>query len=95
LAALSYLQNKPNLRFVVKLDTEALVIGPFSDKIRVALTDPNVGMIGSYEGRDWTAWGKKVVKMRGFGLWGTRTVLRSHINAALKNGYDPGDHCLD
>lgn len=38
--------------FCLKMDTDALVIAPFADKIRAALAaDPTIGMLGSYDRR--------------------------------------------
>jgi hypothetical protein len=48
--------------FVLKLDTDALVIGPFSDRLREVFADPGLGVVGSYRHtctgapRDWSHW---------------------------------------
>ena len=50
------------LEFLLKLDTDAHAIDPFADALRDALTDPAVGIVGSYDRtctggvRDWTRW---------------------------------------
>ncbi|WP_432504980.1 hypothetical protein [Kineococcus arenarius] len=53
--------------FCLKMDTDALVIAPFADKVRAALAaDPTVGMLGSYdrrctgERRDWEHKGRAI-----------------------------------
>lgn len=55
--------------FVVKMDTDALVIGPFAERVREALTD-GVGLVGAYDRspggapRDWSGWVPKVRRAR-------------------------------
>ncbi|MGH2916028.1 MAG: hypothetical protein ACRDMX_13670 [Solirubrobacteraceae bacterium] len=50
------------LQFVLKLDTDAAVIAPFSSTIARALAAPGVGAVGSYDlsysgqPRDWSLW---------------------------------------
>lgn len=50
--------------FVLKLDTDALVIGRFSDRLREVFADPGLGMVGSYRHtctgapREWAHWAK-------------------------------------
>jgi hypothetical protein len=53
--------------FCLKMDTDALVIAPFADKIRAAFAaDPSIGMVGSYdrrctgEQRDWSRKGEVI-----------------------------------
>jgi hypothetical protein len=52
---------------VVKLDTDAAVIGPFAAKIRAAFRDePKLGVVGSYDvtstggRRDWSVWASRL-----------------------------------
>lgn len=48
LAGLACLASRfPDLRFVLKLDTDALPVAPFSDKLCEIFEDPTVGMAGS------------------------------------------------
>ena len=43
-------REAPTARFTLKLDTDALVIGPFVEKLfRVIQEHPNTGMIGAYD----------------------------------------------
>jgi hypothetical protein len=50
------------LEFVLKLDTDAAVIGRFSDTLHAAFSDPSLGVVGSYDRtstdtiRDWSVW---------------------------------------
>lgn len=54
------------LEFVVKLDTDAAVIGPFARRLRAAFADPSVGVVGSYDRtsagttRNWSAWRRTI-----------------------------------
>ena len=52
---------------VLKLDTDAAVIGPFAAKIRTAFRDdPTLGVVGSYDvtsaggSRDWSVWASRL-----------------------------------
>lgn len=46
--ALNHLRSHAAVEFVLKLDTDSLVIAPFADKIRAALArHPNAGMLGA------------------------------------------------
>ncbi|HEX3974778.1 MAG TPA: hypothetical protein VHW96_00865 [Solirubrobacteraceae bacterium] len=52
---------------VLKLDTDAAVIGPFAAKIRAAFRDdPKLGVVGSYDvtsaggHRDWSVWASRL-----------------------------------
>ena len=52
--------------FLLKLDTDALVIGSFADRLREAFADDRVGLVGSYTHtctgaqRDFTEWEPKL-----------------------------------
>jgi hypothetical protein len=52
--------------FLLKLDTDALIVGPVADKLRRVFEDDHVGMVGSYthtctgDRRDWRMWEKKL-----------------------------------
>lgn len=52
----------------LKLDTDAAVIGPFSEDLRRALADERVGVVGSYDRsssgglRDWTMWERPLAR---------------------------------
>ncbi len=52
--------------FVVKLDTDAAVIAPFSAALRRVFEDPEVGVVGSYDRmagggqRDWSMWQRPI-----------------------------------
>ncbi len=50
LAGLQWLyQNEPNIDFVLKADTDTLVIAPFADKIRSRFKElPEVGLLGTH-----------------------------------------------
>src|ERR1700733_3208646 len=52
--------------FLLKLDTDALVIAPVADKLRAAFSQDGVGLVGSYTHtctgarRDWSGWKTKL-----------------------------------
>lgn len=54
------------VELALKLDTDAAVIGPFSDHLREILRDPELGAVGSYDRtsdgsiRDWSTWDDKL-----------------------------------
>ena len=60
------LERARGLEFAVKLDTDAAVIGSFSDHIRQAFVDPELGAVGSYDRtstgglRDWSGWRRPI-----------------------------------
>lgn len=114
LSALQWINKHTDTSFTLKLDTDALVIAPFAEKIaRAFAAMPNVGILGSYKKtcngdlRDFSDWakyfrhlsspmsifrvGRKIYFHLGF--WGKSALVRRHINSALKNGYEPGEHC--
>jgi hypothetical protein len=112
LMALQWAQANTDAEFVLKLDTDSLVINPFAEKLsRVFKSDPALGMIGAYTltpngtPRLWEHHATTVMRMS----WGPfywcnplRAIFGSGgscaraklIRAALRNGYDPGEHCL-
>src|SRR5262245_44130884 len=96
LAAFSYIaRNAIDARFVLKLDTDALVIAPFAEKITAAL-DANraAGMLGAYdrtptgEPRDFSMHARTIE-----GIYRQPSPIQPHIRAALANGYRFGEHC--
>ena len=56
--------------FVLKLDTDALLIGPVAEKLRAIFADERVGVVGAYTHwcngvqRDWSGWAKRLRKLR-------------------------------
>lgn len=56
--------------FLLKLDTDALVIAPFAAKLLAATADPETGVLGSYThtctgaARDWSGWEPKLRRAR-------------------------------
>jgi hypothetical protein len=77
LLALAWLQANARCGFVMKLDTDALVIAPFAEKILRALASrPDVGMVGLYdracdgEVRDQSSFRKMLGKLASpFAVW--------------------------
>lgn len=70
--------------FCLKMDTDALVIAPFADKVRAAFSaDPAIGMVGSYdrrctgETRDWEHKGRVIASApRPVQVWRRSTRFR-------------------
>jgi hypothetical protein len=71
------------LDFVVKLDTDAAIIRPFSEAIERAFGDPELGVVGSYDRtsdggtRDWSVWREVLDQAdRPLSLWRTAKGIR-------------------
>jgi len=117
LTALRWIHENTSISFAVKLDTDALVIAPFAEKIHNAFASfPNAGILGSYDKtcngdkRDFSYWAPYFKKLSSpisvfratksskrlhlhIGLLGRPAIRRKHIQAALRNGYEFGEHC--
>ncbi|MEA2272699.1 MAG: hypothetical protein QOI98_1407 [Solirubrobacteraceae bacterium] len=117
LAALRRIHDDAPGAHVIRLDTDALVIAPFADRLARALEQrPDAGVVGSYdrtcngEPRDFAPWadvarrharlvwtwrhpprGGRYVQLA---LTGRLGVVRREVRAALRHGYQPGEHCL-
>ena len=81
---------------MLKLDTDALVIAPFAQKIGAAFdANGDVGMLGAYdrspsgEPRDFSIHAKTMEA-----IYQQPSPVKEHIRAALQNGYRFGEHCL-
>jgi hypothetical protein len=115
LMGLKWVQANTNARTVVKIDTDSLVINPFSQRLFDFLdAQPNIGCAGAYTRtpEDLTrTWHHHAVTIRQMlkPAFDWRHPIRSlsgrHpdamprevvelIRAGLRNGYDPGEHCL-
>jgi len=95
----------PDARFILKLDTDALVIGPFSEQLAQAFAgDPRLGILGSYDRtctgstRDWSVW--EPALRRATRRWSLRSPRKAAAARALLDGarasgeYQVGAHCL-
>lgn len=85
---------------VVKLDTDALAIAPFVERIRAELS-PAVGVIGRHdlipsgEVRDISYWRGPIERSTRRLALGPRAAFRRRIlRLALGHGYEVGEHCL-
>jgi hypothetical protein len=95
LAGFRWVATETNAEFVMKIDSDALVIAPFADKVRRALADPGIGLIGSYErgydgGRrsfEHWRWPVRLAALR------SRPVRRI-VRDARRSGYVWGEHAL-
>jgi hypothetical protein len=75
--------------FLLKLDTDALLIGPVAEKLRSVFADERVGLVGSYTHtctgavRDWSGWTKKLRRaMLPVGLVPNSYIHRRSLRAA-------------
>ncbi len=90
LRGLSWIQQNTKAAFVLKIDTDSLVIGPFSRRVLEAFVAmPEVGMLGSYEKtcngykRDFSGWGKRVRKLGSrVSLWRSPVSPLIHVRLA-------------
>lgn len=91
--------------FVLKLDTDALIVGEFAKRLSgVFAADPQLGIVGSYDRtctggiRDWSVWVPALKRAtRRISLRSPRrvTAARRLLAAALARGqYELGAHCL-
>jgi hypothetical protein len=91
--------------FLLKLDTDALIIGHFSDQLRDAFAaDASLGIVGSYdrtctgEIRDWSVWARQLRRVTR--RWARRSprktsAARKLLASALANpAYEMAAHCL-
>jgi hypothetical protein len=110
LAGMAWVAENTTANVVMKIDTDALVIAPFSDKIARALAeDGSIGLVGSYSrtctgaARDFSPW---VATLQRAGRWlqwgqhrphlavGRRGLVRRIVHDARAAGYCWGEHAL-
>jgi hypothetical protein len=95
----------PEADFVLKLDTDALIVGKFSEQLKAAFAaDVTLGIVGSYDRtctgakRDWSVWEPKLRRVTRYwtpGAWrGTRTARRLLAAALANPEYELAAHCL-
>jgi hypothetical protein len=75
--------------FLLKVDTDALLIGPVSKKLRMILADQRVGIVGSYTHtctgaqREWAGWKSKLLRAQlPVAMVPNRTIRPRSIKAA-------------
>jgi hypothetical protein len=89
-------KRAPQARFTLKMDTDALVIGPFVEKLAsVVEKNPNAGTIGAYD-RTPSGTPRDISKNAATvkSLYESGSIVAPHIGEALKHGYRFGEHCL-
>lgn len=98
-----------DFELVLRLDTDALLIGPSpeADAVDFFRRNPEVGIIGSWKidcngaPRDYS-WPRDRLRrevslgslLRRPGRWKGILFLRRMLNKAIRNGYEPGEHVL-
>lgn len=113
MTGMRWIQANTEVPFVVKLDTDSLVIAPYAQRVFETFErHPKLGMVGAYrveadgKPRDWSVH-KGAIKalVRRFhwrhprgSLRDWNDPLKGHVraifNAARRNGYRVGEHCL-
>lgn len=114
LLALQAAARQTTCDFMLKLDTDSLVIGPFVERVTRFFDErPRVGNIGAYtqtpngDSRDFTRNGNNIRSLHQPSFdWSmpltslrrrrdpTLRTIRGHIERAVANGYQYGEHCL-
>lgn len=106
LAGLRWVSDHTGADVVMKIDTDALVIAPFADKLAGVLSDPAVGLVGAYERsctgqvREFAPWvplierAERLVDGRRLRLGRRRRRVRRVLREARSAGYRPGEHVL-
>ena len=99
LAALGKLPHE--LDFVLRIDTDALIVAPFAERVKAALAAaPGTGVAGSYDDagpdgrRDWSAWTPFVERLAGWRGRLRTPRASSVVRDALQQGWQPGESCL-
>jgi hypothetical protein len=106
LAGLAWIARNTDADVVLRLDTDALVIAPFADKLAGVFADESIGLVGSYDAdcngrpRDLGAWAPTVlantrlVQPRRIAAMGRGVRVRRYIGEARAAGYTWGEHAL-
>ncbi len=106
LAALEWVARNTDADLVMKLDTDALVIAPFADKLAAAAADDTVGLLGSYdrtcngEPRSFVPWVRpikraaRMIQPRRIAVTDRARRVRSYVREGRAAGYQWGEHVL-
>ena len=97
-------RNVAEARFALKMDSDALIIAPFSEKIAgVIERNRDVGMLGAYtrtpngEPRDFSAHAstlQAIYRPKGLLARFRPSPIRRHIRTAIDNGYRFAEQCI-
>jgi hypothetical protein len=105
-AGLDWIVRNTDADLVLRLDTDALIIAPFREKLDGALADESIGLIGSYdvdcngEPRDFSSWvptmqrRARLIQPRRIAVVGRFARIRRYISEARAAGYVWGEHAL-
>ena len=106
LAGMAWIARNTDADVVLRLDTDALVIAPFEEKLAGALADESIGLVGSYdvdcngELRDFGSWAPtvqtkaRVRQPRRIAVAGRSARIRRYIREARAAGYVWGEHAI-
>jgi hypothetical protein len=101
LLALRWIADNTHADIAMKIDTDALIIAPFADKLTTATaTDPSIGLLGSYD-RDcngnagdfgsWVVPSRRLgntIQRRQLALTGRAKHVRDIVRDARMQGYE-------
>ncbi|KAF0843294.1 hypothetical protein FNL37_0716 [Methylovorus glucosotrophus] len=106
----AYAHEHYEFKVLLRLDTDALVIGPDPEKDAIECFDqhPELGMLGSYrvdcngDPRDFSWPRRKLTQklkvnlalLRHPGAWRSWWFIYRVSRRSIKYGYEPGEHCL-
>jgi hypothetical protein len=106
LAAFGWVERETDADFAMKIDTDALVIAPFLDKLVAGTTPGDIGLLGSYdqtcngEARSFGPWVRPVkrvsrlVQPRRIAISERARRARRSVREAREAGYIWGEHVL-
>jgi glycosyltransferase involved in cell wall biosynthesis len=95
-----------DFRVLLRMDTDTLMIGPSPEKDAISYfgQNPGIGQLGSYkvdcngDKRDNTFPREELRRETGLknaiSNWKQCFFLRNILSKAIKNGYEPGEHCI-
>jgi hypothetical protein len=106
LAGFAWVARETDAGFVMKIDTDALVIAPFAAKLVAGTADEAIGLIGSYdrtcngEPRSFAPWvgpvkrTGRLVQRRRIAVGARARRARRYVHEARDRGYIWGEHVL-
>jgi hypothetical protein len=106
IAAFGWVARETSADFVMKIDTDALVIAPFADKLSAGTAADDVGLLGSYDRtcngdpRSFAPWVRPVkrtarfVQPRRIAVGARARRARHYVREARARGYVWGEHAL-
>lgn len=106
LVAFGWVERETDADFAMKIDTDALVIAPFMDKLVAGTAPSDIGLLGSYDqtcngdARSFAPWVRpvkragRIVQLRRIAIGGRAGGARRYVREARAGGYIWGEHVL-